>query len=1068
METNINDSSQIYSSPLKHRLMKRKLRLKGWARHAGNALLFLLLFATLSATAQNKVMKSISGNITDSNGNPVVGVTVRVKSTNIGTTSDDNGNYAIKVPQSNTVLTYSSIGYVAQSVYIKGRSIMNIQLKRQSNSLAEAVVVGYGTQKKANLTGSVATVNMQQIQDIPVSNLSAALKYSDKLPGVHVSGGEARPGAAGNITIRNPPAGGKNGPGSGPLYVIDGVIRTQQDFNLLDPNQIESISVVKDATAAIYGANAAQGVILVTTKKGKRGALSVNYNSSYGASNYITVPKMMNGYQEAVLSNDGLITQGEDSTNPDYYTSDELAYFKKHNYNWFDMAWKPSFTTSQSLGISGGDKKATYYAGASYYYGDGNVNKINYNKWDFHASTNMDITNYIHAGLQVDGNVSNQDWFFLKQGGEDPERDVNNLLATPRNTPPYIRGLPVLIGQKNRGSALNFFEVQNLDNYTKSNYVILNVNANLEYDVPFVPGLKVKVIYNKNYNNAWGKQYGTRYNAYSFTMLGTHHHIYGGQIDQVVEEKNGDRVRINPAITNAYQFNTNLSYDRQFGKSHLSVLALMEQSQSYSESVSAEKDDVANVGVDYMQAAFGAMTTGNSADEAGALSFAGRVNYSYADTYIAEFDWRYDGSTLFAKDYRWGFFPAFSFAWIISNENFFQSSLFDFLKLRGSAGLLGRASLSPWSYFQRYTLEAGGHGAVFGGNSDRTTDVKLVAAPNPYVQWDNMDEYNVGIDANLFNDHLSINMDGYYDHGYNLLSAISSSVPLTVGSAIPAENFGIANSMGYELTVSWQGMIGKNFHYSITSGAGYENSVPVKVDVSSGIKGTYLDPTGVYTRNRGQLAYVYEGMFRDWEQVDAFMKQHPGYTIFGQKPQPGMLYYKDVRGPQVNGKFTKPDGVITEADQVYINPKRGFNKGVSFGLRWKGLSLHLKTGFSIGSKEFIPSQARKQPQSYADGPVFWADHWTPANIDATYPDPYWNDDYEPTSGFWLRNSSYFQIELVNMSYQMPEQVVRSLGLNSCRFYLVLTNPLHVQNQLLTYDLDYPELRTTTLGVSVNL
>src|SRR5699024_1830558 len=243
------------------------------------------------------------------------------------------------------ILEFSSIGYVSQDIEIEDKTIINVHLDRQNNSLAEAVVVGYGTQKKANLTGSVATVDMDQIQDIPVSNLSAALKYSDKLPGVHVSGGESRPGALGRIEIRNPPDGGKNGGSNGPLYVIDDVVRTQQDFNLLDPSQVKSISVVKDATAAIYGANSAQGVVLVETKTGKRGDLSISYNSSYGFSDYITVPKMMNGYQLAKLKNDEIITGGSDSTNPDYYTSDELESFKKHNYNWFDMAWKSSFTT---------------------------------------------------------------------------------------------------------------------------------------------------------------------------------------------------------------------------------------------------------------------------------------------------------------------------------------------------------------------------------------------------------------------------------------------------------------------------------------------------------------------------------------------------------------------------------------------------------------------------------------------------------------------------------------------------------------------------------------------------
>ncbi len=1050
--------------------MNKKLQFQKKVRaQLTNGLFLLFVLCSSVALGQDAGEKRISGKVSDTEGNPVVGVTVRVKSTTIGTTTDNNGNYVIEVPEANTVLVYSSIGYVTKEEYIEGRKVMNIQLERQSNSLAETVVVGYGTQKRANLTGSVATVDMDQIENIPVSNLSAALKYADNLPGVHVIGGEARPGAPGNIVIRNPPEGAKDGGSNGPLYVIDGVVRDQQAFNLLDPTQVKSISIVKDATAAIYGANAAQGVILVTTKTGKPGEISINYNSSYGFSDYITVPKMLNGYQLAKLYNDELISRGRDSTDQSYFTSDELAYFKKHNYNWFNMAWKSSFTSRQSLSVSGGGEKATYYAGASYYYGDGNLDKINFKKWNFHASSNLKVADHVDLGLNLSGSVSNKKWFFLKHGGEDPDKDVMNLLKTPQFIPPYVRGLPTSFGRPNRGSSFHFFEGQKLDNYTLSKYVILNINAHLNYEVPFIPGLEVKIVYNKNYNNFWGKQYGLYYNVYSFENLGRHHHIYGGELDQVISQKNGDRVRINPSIAHSYQFNTNLNYSRQFGKSHINILALMEQSQGYFESVEAQKDGVANIGVDYMRAASGPMMTYNRASEYGKLSFAGRVNYSYADRYIAEFDWRYDASTKFAPDYRWGFFPAFSFAWIISNENFFNSDFFDFLKLRGSAGLLGRDRTKAWTWLQRYTLQPGGHGAVFGGNEDRTTGVKLEKMPNPYVQWDNMDQYDIGISANLLNNHLSVDMDGYFNHGYDLLSSLNASVPITVGSAIPSINFATINSMGFELTLSWQGEIADEVHYSITTGLGYENSKPIKIDVDRGIKGTYLDPTGVYTRNRGTLAYVYEGMFRSQKEVDAFLAKHPDYTVHGLELKPGMLYYKDIRGPKVDGKYTEPDGKITEVDQTWILPKRGFNKGVSFNVRWKGFKLHLKTAFSIGSQGFIPSQARKQPTiDQGSGPAFWADHWTPENPDAQYPAPYWHDDYEGLSTFWLRNSSYFQIRLVNLSYSMPKEFSNSLGLNSCRFYIMFTNPIHIQNEILNYDIDYPELRTATLGINVNL
>lgn len=1049
--------------------MKKRLPLNALLRHLKNVVLTVLALVLTLAAVQAAPVKSISGNVRDKAGDPITGVTVVVKSTTIGTTTDDNGNYAIKVPEANTVLVFSCVGYVTQEIHINNRSIINIRLVAQNNSLAEAVVVGYGTQKRANLTGSVASVDMKQIDNMPVGDLSSALRGSDWLPGVHINGGEARPGNPATLTIRNPPPGGKNGGSTGPLYVIDGVVRTEADFDLLDPSQIASISVVKDATAAIYGARAAQGVVLVQTKRGKEGKPQISYGSSYDVTSAVTVPTMMNGYQLATYLNDALIAQGKDSTNSAYYTPDELAYFKTHNYNWFNMAWKPAFTTRQTLNVSGGGRGATYFAGASYYYGNGYSDKIHYKRWTFQASSDINIANNLKLGLALNGAVSNDNTFFLKQGGENEEHDITNLLATPQFIPPYLDGLPVYLPGGSRSQGLNFFTVQALDNYTLSNTAEINVNANLQYNFPFLKGLKATIVYNKNYNNFWGKQYGTKYNVYQFTMGGDHNHIYEGTPTRSITLNNGDRVRINPAYTNAYQLNANLSYDRQFGKSHLNILALVEQAESYNETVSAESDGVVPVGMDYMNAALGAMTTTNSATESGTLSYAGRVNYNYAGKYIAEFDWRYDGSTKFAPHYRWGFFPSLSAAWVMSEENFLRNSSFiNFLKLRGSAGHLGRDMTSDWSWLQSYSVLQGGHGAVFGGNGNLPITIKPGSMPNPYVTWDDINQYDVGLDGIVLNNHLTFNADAYFDHGYNLLTTLSSSVPFNVGSSpMPAQNYDISNSVGLEVTLGWKGTIGRDFHYFVTTGIGYENTKMIRTDVPVGQIGTWEDLTGKWTRNLGVQGYVYEGMFRSQDQVNDFLKQHPGYTIFGQTPEPGMLYYKDIRGPKdANGNYTAPDGIITTDDQTWIVPKIGFNKGVSFGLSWKGLSLHVKTSFSIGSQDFVPSSAMNEFSTKVSGPAFWVDHWTPQNPNAQYPNPYYQGDYNVTSAFWLVNSSYFDINLVDLSYSMSRSFCQRLGMSSCQFYAVVTNPLYIQNKILAYSLTYPILRTTSLGLNL--
>ena len=1032
---------------------------------------------SVAAMAQSDTTKkaqhgiTINGTVIDDDGLAVPGASVKIKHSTVGAITDSRGQFELKGAETDSI-TVESVGYQSVSQSLAFAAINSIVMPKQDNALADAVVVGYGSQKRANLTGAVETIDMEQIEDIPASNMSAFLRYSDKLAGVQIMGGESRPGQAGSITVRNPPDGGKNGGSNGPLYVIDDVVRTENDFNLLDPSVVESISIIKDGTAAIYGARAAQGVILVKTKAGKRGPASVGYSSSYGFSDAAAFPEMMSGYDLATYYNDELISRGRDSTDAGFYASDELDYFKNHRYKWLDMAWKSSFTTRQSLTVSGGSDNATYFAGASYYYGDGNLDGIDYRKWNFQASSNFRIANHLSLGLGVNGTVANKKWFFLKQGGENPEKDVMNLLRTPEFIPPYIRGLAVQPpGNLNRDEGLHFFQAQGLNNYTLTRQAIINVNANLKYEFPFLKGLNANVVFNKNYNNGWGKQYGTFYKTYTFSMLGSHKHIYGGDVINEVLLNNGDRVRISPDYTEAYQFNMNLNYDRTFGKHHVSAVVLMEQAESYYETVAAEKDGVADVGVDYMNAAFGAMTTTNAASETGTLSYAGRVNYTYNDKYIGEFAWRYDASTNFGPDYRWGFFPSVSGAWIISNEDFLKNSkIVNFLKLRGSMGLMGRDRTAAWSWFQGYNYQPGGHGAVFGGNSDRTSAVQLGNLPNPAVHWDNINNFNLGIDAITLDSHLDVNLDAYYSHGFNLLSTLSGSVPLTVGSTMPAENYAVVNSLGLELTVSYSGKIGEDFKYTVTTGAGYTNSKNVKVDVAQGDIGTWKDLTGTWSRNRGQQGYVYEGMFRSREDVEAFMAEHPGYTIMGEIPQPGMLYYKDLRGPiQEDGTYGPPDGKITEEDQMWLKPHRGTGFGnLSFVFKWKSLQAHIKTNFQLGSKDYVPSQGREHVKAGVSGPAIWVDHWTQANIDAKYPATYYDATYRLLSDFWLENSSSFGVSLIDLSYNLSPSLVKSMGLKSARLYLTVTNPIDLHNKIFDYNLNYPTLKTAVLGLSVNL
>ena len=1022
-------------------------------------------------------LENITGTVKDTKGEPLPGVNVLIKGTKTGTVTDIKGTFRLNLPIGNETLIFSYIGFKTQELQVSGKTALTVQLEEDAAALSEVVVVGYGVQKKVSLTGAVVAVDMKAVQDLPVNNLSAVL--TGQLPGVGVSGGTSRPGENATITVRNPIVLSKDGGTLQPLYVIDNVVRSPDDFNALDVSEVENISVLKDAAAAIYGARSNQGVVVVQTKRGKSGAPKFSYSGSTGISN-ATLPKMMNGFEQATYLNDLNYAAGKPATDPLIYTPDELAYFKNNNTDWLRTAWKPSTVSRHALNVSGGNEKATYFAGVSYNAQDANFSNINTNKWTFRASADMQVTKGLKAALSLSSYIGDKRMYYLKQGGENAENDMKSLLYTPQFAPPYVNGLPIQLSTSsntNTIDAFHFFEVQNSNNYTQTKTTGLNVTANLDYKIPGVKGLKARVLYSRTFDNSFGKQYGTKYNVYSFSMLGDHKHIYGGDVLKPVTLNNGDRVRINPGYIDTYQFNGYLNYDRQFGKHQISAIAFFEQAETHADNVQAMAEGVIIDGLDNMRYATGTQTTSETESETGFLSYAGRINYNYANKYLFETAIRYDASTNFAPEYRWGLFPSFSLGWVMSEERFFRDNVhfIDFLKLRGSLGFLGGDATKAYNWLTSYSIQQG-KGAVFGGNSDRP----LVVTPNNSManrqaRWDDNTKYNVGIDAQFLKNRLSFTFDAYYDHRYNMLTALSSSVPLLVGATLPSENYATVNGFGTEISVGWNSKINNDWSYKVNTFFTWSDNKQVLVDVNRGLIGTYLDPTG-RSSDMGVLAYHYLGMFRTQQDVDQYLEKNPGYTLFGAAPKPGMLYYQDVRGPKdASGQYTAPDGKITDADLDYLKPKASnhYGFGFNFSTSYKNLSFAAVIGGSFGGQAMVEGTARAQGTATANRPAFWADHWTPDNPNAKYPSPYYKDTYTVDSEFWYRSATQIAVRNFNVSYGLPTKWASKAKLNTARIYLVATNPLNLYNP---YDYKsysgnydaYPMLRSFSLGLNLGL
>lgn len=1042
----------------------------------------------------NKAAHNVSGFVKDEEGAPLAGVAIRVKNSRGGTSTKADGSYKIELPTGNETLIFSFIGFKSQEVSVSGRSVINVQLASDNTALEEVVFVGYGQQKKIHLTGAVATIDMKAIEDIPVGSLSAALAAQQ--PGVGVSSGFSRPGDNAQITIRNPILLSKDGGSLRPLYVIDNIVRTEDDFNTLDQSEVENISILKDAAAAIYGMRGAYGVVVVTTKRGKTGAPKVSYSTSYGTSN-AQLPNMMNGYQLATYTNDYNFMGGKKATdvNSVIYTQDELDYFKANSQDWLSQAWKSSYVARHTLNVSGGTEKATYFASVTYNQQNGNFEKINFDRWTFRASADIKVAKNLKVSLGLSSDISQKDRYLLKQGGSDNEKDYKALLYAAPFKPAYVDGLPVRLntGGTTTTENFHFFEAQKLNNYLLAKNNGWNLNANIEYDVPFISGLKARLTYNRNYDNSFGKEFGTKYTLYDFNMLGTNKHIYGGGVKTSVSVNNSNRIYYNPTYADTYQLNGYLMYDKTFGKHNISFISFFEQAETYTDGIVSYLDNLVDNAQDHAGYALGGTASGagvgtisESESESGRLSYAARLNYAYANKYLAELVVRRDGSTNFAPQNRWGVFPALSLGWVLSEEPFFKNNVrfVDMLKIRASVGLTGMDNTKAYNWLKSYDLIQTGNGPVFGGNLDRAGIIRLKnAMPNTDIHWDDDTKINAGIDAAFFNNRLSVTLDGFYDHRYNMLTSLTSSVPLNVGATLPSENFATVDGFGTEISVGWSSKITKDWSYKVRGFFAWSDNKQVQVDYDKGLKGTYLDPTGQST-DRGVLGLKCAGMLRTQEDVDALLAKYPNYTIYGTKPAVGMLYYEDVRGAKVaNGdgtySYAEPDGIINDNDRVYLTNKSDnhYGFGFNFATTYRKLSVSFNIAGSFGGQSLIESGARNwgtsaQVAAITNLPIHLVDHWTPENTNAKYPSPFYRGQNSLDSDFWFVSSFQLAMRTLNVSYELPESIAKKLNVQGARLYLVATNPLNLYNPYSykynsgSFDV-YPTLRSYSVGLNLN-
>ena len=1083
----------------------------------GTKLLIIAVFiglflqgATVQVFAQAGKIK-LSGLVKEESGAPVPGATVIIKGTTAGTITDADGKFVLESTTMQGTLVISFVGLQTSEVAFSGTGIFNVMLKSTSIDLEEVVAVGYGTQKMKNVTGAISTVNPKEITDLPVGNLGAALQGT--VNGLSISGGQTRPGLGASLTIRTPYTLSKNGGTTSPIYVIDDFIADESAFNNLDPNEIEGISVLKDASAAIYGARSSQGAILIKTKRGKEGKPKISISSQFGYNDEVQRAEMLNAYEYGVFYNRYMGRSGKNVTSSpvtSFFQADELETMKGLDYNWLDDAWKASTSTKQNVNLSGGGSNATYFAGVSYFTQNGNLSTLDYERWNYRAGADIKIADNLKIGLQISGDYSDRKQTFNKIGGEIDENDYLSLLTTPRYLPPYVNGLPILrYGPLNKRTDndiiyYNYFEVERLANIKENKPTDMRINTTAEYDFGWskiLKGLKLKVAYSKGITTNLYNQLGSAYTGYYFTARsGSGNHLYEGDIvgsQSAYSVKNGNRLLRDGDRGDTYQLNFNSGYERSFGRHSVNALFSIEKSESEYEKVRYYKDDPLSFTNGQSNTATGAADGETTRTESGLLSYIGRFNYSYADKYLFEFLFRSDASTKFAPENYWGFFPSFSAGWVISEEGFFKDKLtwVDFLKIRASVGFLGKDNTAAWLWRQRYTYQ-GNKGAVFGTNTGQNVGwgLKMEAAPNPNATWDNDKKFNLGIDSKFLNNRLSVDIDAFYEKNTNLLTQRDALVPVTIGGALAAENYDAIDAYGIELSLGWKDKIGQDFSYFLKLNTGLNDARYRKKDWPLIFDYNDVYPDGPV--DMGKWGYDYLGMFRSQADIDAYVQQYKITKVFEtnvSELKPGMLYYRDVRGNMnSDGTYQGPDGIIDDKDMIQLTKKSGNPYGftLNFGGEWKGLSLNALLGASWGGFSEVPSNARyitANQADYMNVPKFWSDMFTlpsldsggkeidgTGNINAKYPNMYWSAFNNVISDFWQINSFRMTLRTLTIGYSIPKNLVNKVGIDGCRFTLTGMNLLGFYNPLPEKFMDinsnygaYPNLRNLSIGLNLS-
>lgn len=1009
----------------------------------------------------------VTGTVTDgSTKEPLPGVNVLIEGTTLGVVTDYNGHFSIEVPDSRSVLVFSSVGYLGEKFTVGENSVINVQLVPDIKALEEVVVVGYGTQKKVTLTGAISSVKGDDI--VSTKNENAQNMLAGKIAGVRVTQKTAEPGSFNNnFDIR--------AMGS-PLIIIDGIPRTNDDFQRLDPNDIENLSVLKDASAAIYGVRAANGVVLVTTKRGTKNKLEMNYTGSYTWQIPSGLPATVDAIEYMTLRNEAAMhnVNGGSPVFNDQQFEDYLTG-KKQSTDWYPLVFsKYAPQTMHNLSATGGNDRTTFYAGLGYQYQEGffKSSDLNYTKYNLRSNITTKITDRLTFDLNLNGVMDEQDrpyqdsWWiirgFWRQGAHIPAY-ANNDPTKPFHG--LIEG----------DNPISFMD-RDIVGYKEYNKKWLQSSASLRYDIPGVKGLFVKGLFSYDYyvssTNLFQKEYAQyRYDESTSTYT-------------KFLRQSPNRIKREAYFKAQTLSQASVNYDGTFNKHNVSALALWEVQKRTSDNFFAQRDLVLPLPYIFAGKAEGQQATMNTGSDAlyedANLALVGKFNYGFDNKYLAEFLFRYDGSSKFAEGSQWGFFPAASLGWRISEENFFKSisalSFISNLKVRSSYGKTGDDNASRYQFVSGYNYPTKSDsrnftgGYIFDGSFNASADNKGI--PNPFITWYTAKTFDIGLEFEAWNGLLGFSADYFSRNRQGLLATRSGGIPTVVGAGLPEENLNSDRTYGLDLELSHRHKI-QEFHYNVKGLFSIARVQRLHVDRGplgsswSNWKNNQNDRLqGVHTGLQG------DGQFSSWEDIWNSPIYIARNTVIGD------YKYEDWNGDgEINGNDVHP---------IRYNQYPWMNFSLIFDATYKGFDMNLLLQGSAMSSLVYGEQLRIPMWGSGDSGAMeqFMDRWHPVDPKADPYDPatqwvsghyaYTGSLPDENSTFNVENSAYLRLKSIELGYTVPSKWMNKVGIKNFRVYANTYNlftitkvkyvdPEHPND---TYGYLYPLNKSVSVGLNI--